>query len=125
MPKIYTNEKAKKYDLHKGTIKKKKKQLSHLEIINFHGKDFRLLIMKMIQDTGNKLEAKIDKLQEILSKEIQDLRIKQTEMQNAITEIKNSLEATSGRIQEAEERISRLMKITDVEQKREKILKIN
>ena len=41
----------------------------------------------MIQDLGNKLEANIDKLQETLSKEIQDLRIKQAEIQNTITEI--------------------------------------
>ena len=78
-------------------------QLSDLDIINLHKKDFRLMIGKMIQDVGNKLEAKIDKLQKTLNKEIQDLRIKQAEMQNTITEIKNSLEATKSRIQEAEE----------------------
>ena len=58
------------------------KQISDLEIINLNEKDFTLMIMKMIQDTENKLEAKIDKLQEILN-----LRIKQAEMQNTITEI--------------------------------------
>ena len=42
-------------------------------------KDFRLLILKMIQDHENKLKAKIDKLQEKLNKEIH-LRIKQEEM---------------------------------------------
>ena len=50
-------------------------------------------------------------------------------MQNTITEIKNSLEATNSRIQEAEEQISkvedRLVEITDAEQKREKRLKTN
>ena len=46
------------------------------------------MIVKMIQDLGNKLEAKTDKLQEILSKEIQDLKIKQAEMQNEITQKK-------------------------------------
>ena len=44
-------------------------------------------------------------------------------MQN-ITEIKNSLEATNSRIQEAEEQISevedRLVEMADAEQKREK-----
>ena len=55
------------------------------------------MIVKMIQDLGNKLEAKIDKLQETLSKAIEDLRIKQAEMQNTITEIKNSLDATNSR----------------------------
>ena len=46
------------------------------------------MIVKMIQDLGDKLEAKIDKLQETLSKQIQHLRIKQAEMPNTITEIK-------------------------------------
>ena len=50
----------------------------------------------MMCDLGNKLEAKIDKLQETLSKKkIEDLRIKQAEMQHTITEIKNSLYATN------------------------------
>ena len=86
--------------------KKKKtteKQLSHLEIISLQEKDFRLLMLKMMQDIGNKLEAKIDDLHQTLSKEIQDLKFKQAEIQNTITEIKNSLVATNSRIQEAEE----------------------
>ena len=51
----------------------------------------------MLQDLGNKLVAKTDKLQEPLSKEIEDLRIKQAEIQNTITEIKKSLEATNSK----------------------------
>ena len=61
------------------------KQLSDLEIINLHEKDFRLMIVKMIQNIRNKLEAKMDNLQEALSKEIQDIKLKQEEMQNTIT----------------------------------------
>ena len=80
-----------------------------------------------MQDIGNKLEAKMDNLQDTVTKEIQ--YIKQEEMQNTITEIKNSLEEANSRIQEAEEQISevedRLVEITDVEQKREKRLKRN
>ena len=64
---------------------------------------FRLLMLKMMQDIGNKLEAKLDNLQETLSKEIQDIKLKQEEMQNIITEIKNSLVAANSTIQEAEE----------------------
>ena len=78
------------------------KQLSDLETINLHEKDFRLMIVNMIQDFGIRLEAKIDKLQETLNKEIEDLKIKQAEMQNTITEI-NSLEGTNSKIQEAEQ----------------------
>ena len=92
-------------------------------------KDFRLMRVKIIQDLGNKLEAKIDKLQETLSKEIQDLRMKQAEMQNTIPHIKNSLAVINSRIEEAEERISKVearqVEITDAEQKREKRLKRN
>ena len=60
--------------------KTSEKQLSDLEIMSLWEKDFRLLMLKMIQDIGNKLEAKIDNLQETLSKEIQDLKLKQAEM---------------------------------------------
>ena len=61
------------------------KQLHDQEILSLQEKDFRPLVLKMI---GNKLEAKMDNLQETLSKEIQDIKLKQEEMQNTITEIK-------------------------------------
>ena len=66
----------------------------------------------------------MDNLQETLSKDIQDIKLKQEEMQNTISE-KNSLEAANSRIQESEEGISevedRLVEITDAKQKRKKI----
>ena len=52
------------------------KQLSDLEIINLLEKEFRLMIVKMIQNLGNKLDAKTDKLQQMSTKEVEDLRIK-------------------------------------------------
>ena len=55
-------------------------------------------MLKMMQDIGNKLEAEMDNLQERLSKEIQDIKLNQEEMQNAITEVKNSQEAANSRI---------------------------
>ena len=48
-------------------------------------------MLKMMQDVGHKLEAKTDNLQGTLTKEIQDRKLQQEEMQNTITEIKNSL----------------------------------
>ena len=75
------------------------------EILRLQEKDFRLLMLKMMQDIGNKLEAKMDNLQETLTKEIQDIKLKQEEMQNTRTEIKNSLDADNCRIQEAEEQM--------------------
>ena len=83
------------------------------------------MILKMMQDLRNKLEANMDNLQQTLSKEVQYLKLKQAEMQNKIIEIKISLEATKNRIQEAEKQISkvedRVVEITDAEQKTEKI----
>ena len=104
-------------------------QLSDEEILSIQEKDFSLLMLKMMQDIGNKLEAKMDNLQETLTKEIQDIKLNQEEVQNTITEIKNSLEEANSRIQEVEERIGtvedRLVEIMDAEQKREKRLKTN
>ena len=94
------------------------------EILSLQEKDFRLLMLKMMQDIGNKLEAMMDNLQETLSKEMQDIKLKQEEMRNTITKIKNSLEAANSRIQEAEEWTSEvedtLVEITDGEQKKRK-----
>ena len=73
-----------------------------MEIIKLHEKDFRLMIVKMIQDLGNKLEAKIDKLQKTMSKEIQDLRIKQAEMQNTIKKLIRSKQQQEYRRQKNE-----------------------
>lgn len=64
----------------------------------------------------------MDNLQETLSKEIQDIKLKGEQIQNIITEIKNSLEVANSRIQEAEEWINdvedRLVEIMDEEQKK-------
>ena len=99
-------------------------QLSEEKILSLQEKDFRLLMLKMMQDIGKKLEAKMDNSQETLSKEIQHIKLKQEEMQNTITEIKSSLEAANNRIHEAEEWTSEvedtLLEITDVEQKKKK-----
>ena len=42
--------------------KNQEKQLSDQEIVSFQEKDFRLLMLKMIQDIANKLEEKMDNL---------------------------------------------------------------
>ena len=59
-------------------------QLNDQEILSLQEKDFRVLMLKMIQDIGNKLEAKMDTLQKTLNKEIQHIKRKQEEMQNTI-----------------------------------------
>ena len=52
------------------------KQRSEQEMLSLQEKDFRLLMLKMMQGIGNKLEAKMDNIQETQSKEIQDIKLK-------------------------------------------------
>ena len=74
------------------------------------------MIVKMIQNLGNRME----KIQETFNKDLEELKRKQTVMNNTITEIKNTLEGISRRITEVEERISELedkmVEITTTEQ---------
>ena len=51
-------------------------------------KEFRVMIVKMIQNLGNRME----KIQETFNKHLEELKRKQTMMNNTINEIKNSLE---------------------------------
>ena len=76
------------------------KQLNEVEIGNFTEKEFRIMIVKMIQDLRKRMEAKIEKMQEIFNnnleelniKDLEELKKKETEMNNTITEMKNTLE---------------------------------
>ena len=68
-------------------------------------------------------------LEELKIKHLEGLKNKQTEMDNTITEKKNTLEGINSRITEAEERISdledRMVEITATEQNKEKRMKRN
>ena len=44
------------------------KQLNEVEIGNLPEKEFRIMIVKMIQDLGKRMEAQIKKIQEMLTK---------------------------------------------------------
>ena len=69
-------------------------------------KEFRVMIVKMIEYLGNRME----KIQETGNKDLEELKSKQM-MNNTINEIKNSLEGISRGITEAEEQISDLEEI--------------
>ena len=68
------------------------KQLNEEEIGNLPEKEFRIMIVKMIQDIGKRMEAKIEKMQEMFNKDLEELKNndleglknKQTEMNNTI-----------------------------------------
>ena len=98
-------------------------QTNEEEIGRLPEKEFRVMIVKMIQNIGNRME----KIQEKLKKDIEKLKSKQTMMNNKIDEIKNSLEGNNSRITEAEEQISdledKIVEITTAEQNTEKRMK--
>ena len=58
-----------------------------MEIGNLPEKEFRIMIVKVIQDLGKRMEAKIENMQEMFNKDLEELKNKQREMNNTITEI--------------------------------------
>ena len=63
------------------------KQLNEVEIDNLPEKEFRIMMVKMTQDLGKRMEAKIEKIQEMFNKDLEELKSKQTMMNNTINEI--------------------------------------
>ena len=59
--------------------KSPEKQLNGVEIGNLPEKEFRIMIVKMIQDLGEKLEANIKKMQEMFNKDLEELKNKHLE----------------------------------------------
>ena len=74
-------------------------QINEEEIDNLPGKEFRVVIVKMIQNLGNKW---IEKIKEMFNKDLEELKNKQTEMNNTITKMKNTQEGINNRITEEE-----------------------
>ena len=58
-------------------------QTNEEEIGSIPEKEFRVMMVKMIQDLGNRME----KIQETFNKDIEELKSKQTVMNNTIKEI--------------------------------------
>ena len=102
----------------KGQGKISEEQLNEVEIGNLPEKEFRIMIVKMIQDLGKTME----KMQEMFTKDLKELENKQTEMNN-------TLEGINHRITEAEEWVNdledRMMEIIATEQNIEKRMKRN
>ena len=77
------------------------------EIGNLPETEFRILIVKMIQNLENKMESQISsletrtgKMQERLNKDLEEIEKSQYIMNNAINDMKNTLEGTNSRIME-------------------------
>ena len=93
------------------------------EIGSLPKKEFRIMIVKMIQNLGKRME----KIIETFNKDLEELKSKQTMMNNTVNEIKNSLEGSNNRINEAEEWTSdledKIVEITTTEQNKDKRMK--
>ena len=63
------------------------------EIGKLSEKEFRVMIIKMIQDLGNIME----KIQEKINKDLEELKNKQSVMNNTITKMKNTQEGINSR----------------------------
>ena len=107
-------------------------QTKEEEIGNLPEKEFRIMIVKMIQNLEIKMESQInslEKMQERFNKDLEEIKKSQYIMINAINEIRNTLEATNSGILEAEDRISeiedRMVEINESERKKEKQIKRN
>ena len=77
-------------------------QTKEEEIGNLPDKVFQIMRVKMIQNLENKmelqinsLETRIEKKQERFNKDLEEIKKSQSIMNNAINEIKNTLEGTN------------------------------
>ena len=59
------------------------KKLNELEIGNLQEKEFRVMIVKMIQNLGKRME----KIQETFNKDLEELKSKQTTMNITVNKI--------------------------------------
>ena len=64
----------------KGQDKTPEKQLNEVEIGNLPEKEFRIMIVKRIQD----LRRTMEKMQEMFTKDLEEPKNKQTEMNNTL-----------------------------------------
>ena len=107
----------------KEQTRNKEVQIKEEEIGKLPEKEFRIIMVKMIKN----LESKMEKMQESVNKDVEELKNKHAETSNTITEIKNTLEGSYSRISEAEERIGELedkmVEITSEEQNKVKRMK--
>ena len=80
-------------------------QTKEEETGNLLEKEFRIMIIKVIQSLENKmelqinsLETRIETIQEMFNKDLEEIKKSQLKMNNAINDIRNTLEGTKSRI---------------------------
>ena len=73
-------------------------QINEEEIGKIPEKEFKIMTLKMIKNLENKME----KMQESINKDLEELKNKHTETNNTISEIRNTLEGTNRKIPDSE-----------------------
>ena len=73
-------------------------QINKEEIGKLPEKEFRIMVVKMIKNLENKMEE----IQKSINKDLEELKNKDAETNNTVTEIKNTLEGINSRISETE-----------------------
>ena len=95
-------------------------QTNEEELGSLPEKEFRIMMVKMIQNLGNRME----KIQETFNKDVEELKSKQAMRNNTINEMQNYLEGINSRISETEEWISdledKIVEIITAEQNKKK-----
>ena len=67
------------------------KQLKEVEIGDLPEKEFRIMLVNMIQILRKGMEAKVEKTQKVFTEDLQELKKKQTEMNNALEGIQSRI----------------------------------
>ena len=78
-------------------------QINEGEIGKLPEKEFRIMIIKIIKN----LETRIEKMQESINKDLEELKNKHTETNSTVTEIKNTLkDSTAEYLKQKNESVS-------------------
>ena len=67
------------------------KQLKEVEIGDLPEKELRIMIVNMIQVLSKGMEAKVERTQKMFTKDLQELKKKQTEMNNPLEGIQRRI----------------------------------
>ena len=125
---LITSKKQKVMSQMKGQDKIPEKQLNEVEIGNLakkkKKKKSRIMIVKMIQNLGKRMEAKIEMMQEMFTKDLEELKNKLTEMNNTPEGINSRITKTEAWINDLEDRMVEITATGQNIEKRMKRMKI-
>ena len=76
----------------------KEVQINEEEIRKLPQKEFRKMILNMMNNLGNKME----KMQESINKDLEELKYDHAETNNTVTNLKTTLEGMNSRMSETE-----------------------